>query len=97
MRVVEAVVSRDVAGQHPRVGRMRVAGNQRQAYARHRAHAELLQHRDVAVAAAYQDEVFDGRHGWVCVHRFILDIRGSDTRTTSNMACFVSMREDRKR
>ena len=97
MRVVEAVVARDVAGQHPRVGRMRVAGNQRQTYARHRAHAELLQHRDVAVSSAYQDEVFDDRHGWVGVHRFILDIRGSDIRTISNMAYFVRMREGRKR
>ena len=58
MRVLERVMPRDEPRQHARVRRLDPARNQRQPDARHRAHAELPQDRDMAVPTAQQDQIF---------------------------------------
>ena len=57
--VVKVVVTRHQSGQHAGVGRMDIACDQRQPHAGDRVHPEPLEHRNVGVPAAYQDEVLD--------------------------------------
>ena len=57
MRLLEAVVAADQAGQHAGIRRVRLARDQRQAHAGLRPHGEAAQHLDMRVAGAQQDEV----------------------------------------
>ena len=57
MHLVVSVMAGDVAGQHARIRRVRVAADQRQAHARNRLHAEALEHADVTVATADQNDI----------------------------------------
>jgi hypothetical protein len=57
MAFVEAVMAGDMARQHAGRGRLDLARDQGQAHARHRLHAEGLQHMHMRMPAADQDEV----------------------------------------
>ncbi len=57
VHVVVAVMARDVAGQHARIGRVGVGADDGQAHAGQWRHAEAPQHPHMAVAAADQDDV----------------------------------------
>ena len=70
VHLVKAVVARHVARQHARVRRVRVGANQRDAQALDRLHGQGFEHADVAVAAAYQDQVAQYGGGW--------DLHGGD-------------------
>ena len=61
--VVVAVVSGDVAGEHPRVRRLHVAADEGDPHAGHRFHPETLEHDDVAVPAAGEHQILDNRSG----------------------------------
>src|SRR3546814_13548868 len=63
MRVVEAVMPGDQPRQHPGIGRMHVARDQRQAYALDRLHAEGFEDGDMAVPAADQHRSEERRVG----------------------------------
>ena len=65
MRFIVAVVPGNVARQHSRIRRVRIAANQGQPHPGQRVHAEPLEHGDMAVAAANQHQVLDdGRIGF---------------------------------
>ena len=69
VRFIGRVAPGDHPGQHARVGRVNLPGDQREAHAGHRVHAEHAQNADVGVAGADQDHVLDNRdarhlHGW---------------------------------
>ena len=51
MRLVVAVVAGDQPRQHAGIRRVHLPADHGQAHARHWAHAEALQHRDVAMPA----------------------------------------------
>ena len=59
MGVVEGVVAGDQPGQHARIGRVQVAGDDGDAHAGNRTHAEPAEHDDVAVATPDEDEVLE--------------------------------------
>ena len=68
--LIIAVMSGHVAGQHPRVRRMRIAANHGQTHAGRRLHAEASQDTDVTVATADEDDVAKDRlirleHAWL--------------------------------
>src|SRR5579862_5357791 len=62
MAVLKAVMARDIAGQHPGIGRLQFARDQRQAHAFFRLHAKAFQHVDMRVAAADEDEILGNRN-----------------------------------
>ena len=76
VHVVEAVVSGDVAGQHARVRRVGIGADHRQAHAGQRLHGEHVQHADVAVAAADQDDVSEHRGGRGAAFMALATLRG---------------------
>ena len=57
VRLVEAVVAGNEAGEHAGIGRVRVARYHRHANSGHAIHAEALDHADVTVAATDENEV----------------------------------------
>ena len=57
MTFVERIMPGDVAWQHSRIRRLHAAGNERHAHPGHRPHAEALQHMDVGMAPADEDEI----------------------------------------
>src|SRR5919201_1183115 len=59
MRVVEPVMAGDEAGQHPGIGRVHLAGDQRETHAGDWLHPEHAQHGDVRVAGADQHHVLE--------------------------------------
>jgi len=59
---LKAVMPGDVARQHPRVGRLDVAADQCDPHTRHRPHAKALQHADMGMAAADENEILSDRH-----------------------------------
>ena len=64
--VVELVEAGDQAGQHPGVGRMEIARDDRDPHAGNGTHPQPAQHDDVTVAAADEDEILeDGGAGAV--------------------------------
>ena len=68
VHLVEAVVAGDIARQHARIRRVGIAADHGQTHAGHRAHAEVADHADMAVAAAYQYDI--AQNGLIrCLHR----------------------------
>ena len=57
--VVEGVVACDQPGQHARVGRVQVAGDDGDPHAGNGTHAEPAEHDDVAVATPDEDEILE--------------------------------------
>ena len=53
------VMAGDAAGQHSRVGSHGFTADQGEARPGHRAHPERLEHGDMRMPAAYQDQIFD--------------------------------------
>ena len=58
---VETVMPGDIAGQHSRIGRFDIAGDEGDAHPGHRPHAEALQHMDMGMPAADQNEILSNR------------------------------------
>ena len=61
MSVIEAVQPGDEARQHAGIGRVKLAGDEGEAHAGQRLHAEAAQHGDVGVARADENHVLDDR------------------------------------
>ena len=59
--IVECVMTGQQTRQHAGIGRLHVFADQRQANTGYGLHGEGFEHRDVAVAASDEDEVFDSR------------------------------------
>ena len=57
MRLVEAVLATYQSGQHPRIGRVRLAGDDGDAQAGLAAHGEPAEHLDMRVPSPEQDEI----------------------------------------
>ena len=81
MRLVILIMTSDIARQHSRIGRMSIAANQGQANTRHRLHAKALEHRNMAVAAANQHQIFYNGgigflHGLTVVPDWFADVNG---------------------
>src|SRR6516162_7491543 len=60
--LLKGVMPGDTARQHARIGRLDVAADQRDPHARHRPHAKGLQHMDMGMPAADEDEVLSDRN-----------------------------------
>ena len=61
VRIVAGVVTGDESRKHPRIRRLDDARDQRHSDTRQRTHAEVLQHGDVGVTAAEEDEILEDR------------------------------------
>ena len=59
MNIVIGIVPGQKAWQHARVGRVHIAADHRQAYSGHGMHAKLLEHGDMAMSTANEDQIFD--------------------------------------
>jgi len=62
MALLKGVMPGDVAWQHARIGRLDVAADQGDADTGHRPHAKSLQHADMGLAAADEDEILSDRN-----------------------------------
>src|SRR6516162_10826929 len=60
--LLKGVMPGDTARQHARIGRLDVAADQGDAHPRHRPHAKALQHTDMGMPAADEDEILSDRN-----------------------------------
>src|SRR5271166_1075335 len=60
--LLKGVMPRDIARQHARIGRLDVAADQGDAHTGHRPHAKTLQHADMSMAAADENEILSDRN-----------------------------------
>jgi hypothetical protein len=61
MRLVECIAAGHQTRQHARIGRVHLAGDQRQPNARQLFHVEAPEHLDIGMARAHQHDILD--HG----------------------------------
>ena len=100
MGVVEPVIPGDEAGQHAGIRCMHLAGDQSEAHARNRLHAEHAQHGHMRVASTDQHHVLDDRMG----HALHADLSSpTGPRSGASLGAYesrvgmVSMRNRRRR
>jgi hypothetical protein len=70
----ERIMPGDIAGQHPRIGGLDIAGDEGEAHAGDRPHPEPLQHMDMGMPAADEHEVPVDRNARL--HRATMPERG---------------------
>jgi hypothetical protein len=58
----KGITPRDIPRQHARIGRLDVAADERDARPGHRPHAKALQHADMGMAAADENEILSDRN-----------------------------------
>ena len=61
MAFLKRVMPGDIAGQHARIGCLDIAADQGDPHSGQRPHAKALQHMDMGVAAAHEDEIVSDR------------------------------------
>ena len=77
---LKGVMPGDIAGQHARIGRLDIAADQRDPHPRHRPHAKALQHMDMGMAAADENEILSDRNA--LLHRLTMPERRAKNEPT---------------